>query len=449
MSAAASAKNSPSPQKALGGAGDAPPAGGGAMPASFMSDFSSFVRQLASATGDLSQLTCPSFLLNGISLLEYSQYWCDHPDLLWDIANPSHSDPADRLLAVVRWFISTLYGSYRSRYVETKSERKPYNPILGEQFFATWNDSKSTGWGEAKIAVEQVSHHPPVSAFHVQIPSVPVAGKPLITVQGHCGQKTVFATSTIKVTQVGRVRVTVHMPNAKPLTYTIFPLPELQICGLLSGTLFLELIGKTRIVAHEPSLSAGPVAEIEFIPKGWFTGDYFQIKGSLRACPTSDPLYTLSGSWAAKTKAVPAGGKDADAKILFDAETAKAEPRIVKPIEEMSEMESLNVWGEVTIALRGGRYSEASALKTTIEETQRKIRKDRKESGEAWTTELFDFVVPTLEGDLEGTTERDPQHRTRTQSSAPNGGEQDAEDDADASEPRGHWVFKDAPVVKP
>ncbi|KAJ1897512.1 Oxysterol-binding protein 4 [Kickxella alabastrina] len=35
------------------------------------SDFISFLKGVLSFTGDLSSLTCPSFLLNGISLLEY------------------------------------------------------------------------------------------------------------------------------------------------------------------------------------------------------------------------------------------------------------------------------------------------------------------------------------------------------------------------------------------
>jgi hypothetical protein len=45
-----------------------------------------------------------------------------------------------------------------------------------------------------------VSHHPPVSAFAINIPT----DNPAITVQGHCGQRTTFAsTGVIKVTQVG------------------------------------------------------------------------------------------------------------------------------------------------------------------------------------------------------------------------------------------------------
>jgi hypothetical protein len=47
------------------------------------------------------------------------------------------------MLEVVRWFISTLYGSYAYRSTEGRIEKKPYNPILGEQFFCKWEDPNS------------------------------------------------------------------------------------------------------------------------------------------------------------------------------------------------------------------------------------------------------------------------------------------------------------------
>jgi hypothetical protein len=42
------------------------------IPADQQSSFTSFLKTLASFTGDLSSLTCPSFLLAPTSLLEYS-----------------------------------------------------------------------------------------------------------------------------------------------------------------------------------------------------------------------------------------------------------------------------------------------------------------------------------------------------------------------------------------
>ena len=57
-------------------------------------------------------------------------------------------------MAVARWFLSTLYGSFRSR-CENQMEKKPFNPILGETFHCTWRDTNKIGWDESHIDVEQ------------------------------------------------------------------------------------------------------------------------------------------------------------------------------------------------------------------------------------------------------------------------------------------------------
>lgn len=44
------------------------------------------------------------------------------------------------MLAVTRWFMSTLWGSYASRCTNGQHEKKPYNPILGEQFLCKLGD---------------------------------------------------------------------------------------------------------------------------------------------------------------------------------------------------------------------------------------------------------------------------------------------------------------------
>jgi hypothetical protein len=156
------------------------------------SAFLAFLQQLASFTGDLSQLTAPSFMLNGISLLEYSAHWLDYPHLFAQIAEGS--SPEDRMVAAVKWFLSTLPGSYHERCVNG-SEKKPYNPILGEQFHCEWRDERQS-WKEARMTVEQVSHHPPVTAFFAEIPS---AG---VSLCGHYGQKSKFKGTYINVIQV-------------------------------------------------------------------------------------------------------------------------------------------------------------------------------------------------------------------------------------------------------
>lgn len=61
----------------------------------------------------------------------------------------------ERMLAVTRWFMSTLWGSYASRCTNGQHEKKPYNPILGEQFLCKLGDVECVceqgNWGEERL----------------------------------------------------------------------------------------------------------------------------------------------------------------------------------------------------------------------------------------------------------------------------------------------------------
>jgi hypothetical protein len=100
----------------------------------------------------------------------FSQYWGDHPKLFASISKGEN--PEERLLNATRWFISTLYGSYSSRSTTAGMEKKPYNPVLGEQYFAQWTGDAETG--DTVLKAEQVSHHPPVSVVCLLVCHLPI-----------------------------------------------------------------------------------------------------------------------------------------------------------------------------------------------------------------------------------------------------------------------------------
>ncbi len=116
-------------------------------------------QSIASFNGDLSSLTAPAFILSTTSLTEFSAYWAEHPSIF--VAPTQEPDPAKRSLLVLKWFLSTLKQSYSSRNEKLGSEKKPLNPFLGELFLGTWQDDA----GETHLISEQVSHHPPVTAY--------------------------------------------------------------------------------------------------------------------------------------------------------------------------------------------------------------------------------------------------------------------------------------------
>ncbi|KAJ1679528.1 Oxysterol-binding protein 4 [Spiromyces aspiralis] len=365
--------------------------------------FMGFLKQLVTFSGDLSSLTCPSFLLNGISLLEYSVHWCDFPKVLGAIAN--ETDHAQRMRRVAAWFVSTLYGSYYERVATKKTgEKKPFNPILGEQFHAKWVNDEI---GETTIVCEQVSHHPPVSALYLENPKLGIFGS------GHFCQQSKFKGTTLKVAQEGRM--TLRFRDSDEVY--CFTLPELNICSVLSGKPFLEMRGQTWIRSNK-----GYTAEFDWHTKPWLHGEYhkfdarifkdvvasagtsttgssvssfFSFGGSNSSCNNNNNnnerelLFKISGKWMDSSTIT--NVKTGEQEIFFDVNAQPKEHMIVTPIEQQSDLESRKVWLKVAEAIKKGDYDIATKEKTAIEEHQRALRRERKANGVEWTPKLFQY----------------------------------------------------------
>ncbi|KAJ1993709.1 Oxysterol-binding protein 4 [Dimargaris cristalligena] len=385
------------------------------VPSHMMGEFYGFLKNLGSFTGDLSALTCPSFLLSGDSVLEYCTHWCDQPSLFSSISDPALA-PEARMVAVCRWFISTLYGSYYAR-AAVSNEKKPFNPILGEQLVGTWDDPETNT--QTRLVCEQVSHHPPVSAVFLEN-----AAKGIF-LNAHTGQKSKFTGTTIKAVQTGYA--TLHLRHTDEV-YTI-TFPDLYIRSLITGKPFMEIVGSTWIRSNR-----GYVAVFKYIGKPWFGGEYHRFKGSIYHVPANpsppssssskknaaaksslqnqsasgdivvDPmavdngkvanaerLYTIEGRWMAQSTLT--NVKTGDTSPLFDATSHRPIPISVVPITEQGPLESRRVWQQVAKAINEGDFGTASAHKSEIENHQRQLRKERKDKGEDWVPEYFRFAT--------------------------------------------------------
>ena len=56
------------------------------------------------------------------------------------------------MLAVVAWWINNQWHSYGSPFSGGRAVKKPYNPILGEQFTCHWEDPEG---GKTELLAEQ------------------------------------------------------------------------------------------------------------------------------------------------------------------------------------------------------------------------------------------------------------------------------------------------------
>lgn len=341
---------------------------GAAVPSSSKGSWTGFLKQLASFNGDLSTMTAPAFILSTTSLTEFSAYWAEMPRLL--VAPAAEKDPQKRALLVTKWFLSTLKQQYASRNEKLGSEKKPLNPFLGELFLGKWEDAS----GETQLVSEQVSHHPPVTAYSIW------NEKHGVRLQGYNAQKASFR-STINVRQVGHAIL--HI-DAYDEDYLI-TFPSLHIEGLIRGSPYVELNKSSYIVS-----SSGFTTRIDYAGAGWVSG----TKNSLSAVifphgkekSKSDIIYTIDGTWNDSFTV-----KDAS-KHVVDSYDAKSEPKTALQVADVANqdpLESRRAWKKVADAIIKGDMNLVAHEKTLIEEQQRALRKQEAASNQPWERTFF------------------------------------------------------------
>jgi hypothetical protein len=98
-------------------------------------------------------------------------------------------DPLERFKIVMTCTVALIQ--------QCQSFEKPLNPVLGETYQARCPDG-------AQLYVEQTSHHPPISHFHVEGPD----GKYQMSGYNECRVK--FSMNSINVHAVGHKKFTFH-----------------------------------------------------------------------------------------------------------------------------------------------------------------------------------------------------------------------------------------------
>lgn len=347
---------------------------GGAVPKDQRQGWGQFLKSIATFSGDLSSMTAPSFILSPVSLVEFPAYWGEHPDQFAQISKGKNE--VERMALVLKWFVSTLKGQFTARNTSMGSEKKPLNPILGETFLGQWPEKN--GRGDTILTAEQVSHHPPVTAYNIQ------NKKAGVTLEGHNAQKTSFSGRTISVKQVGHAMLRVKLPDSDQEELYLITLPHLVIEGLWYGSPYVELTGQSYIQS-----SSGILTTLTYAGKGYFSGKAHSYKATIGA--GGNTLHTIEGEWSGvskyKGKSVSGGSND----VFWDASTEREEVS-VEPLEKQSPMESRNVWRTVAHGIRTQDYDTASRDKARIENEQRQKRKDEAASGSPHQLEYFVHV---------------------------------------------------------
>jgi len=312
---------------------------------------------------DLSRVTLPTFILEPKSFLEKLTDFMTHPDLVLGAA--SLDTPFDRLKAISRWYMSGFY-------IRPKGVKKPYNPILGEMFRASWDHGTSKSF----YVSEQVSHHPPVSAFYG---SNRGAG---FVLNGSILFRSKFTGNSTAAILDGFA--TVYCLNYDEEYTMTFPTAFAR--GILWGTLLMELGGTVIIKCEKTDMKT----EIEFKTKGFWGGDYNLVAGKIMH--KKKTLYNFTGKWDKQLHGK--GHKDKKEELFWDPHSDMAASGLdmqVRSIDEQENYESRRLWQKVSTALIANDQETATDEKFTIEDAQRRAVKDREEKNITYTPRHFKY----------------------------------------------------------
>ncbi|KAJ6331766.1 hypothetical protein OIU76_010198 [Salix suchowensis] len=224
----------------------------------------------------------------------------------------------ERFISVVAWSISTTRAPAFGV--------APYNPVLGE----THHVSR----GSLNVLLEQVSHHPPVSALHA----------------------------------------TDEKENIE-FIWCQHPVPKFH------GTrVEVEVLGKRqlKLLNHgETYMMKSPKLNVKFLPPriDWI--------GDVNICCQETGLEADT----VKVKDIN-NGKET---VIYDAKEVFSELKtpVVETLQRIWPTESAAVWSEVNSSILSKNWSKARDEKSSVEDNQRKLAKERNSKGETWVPKLF------------------------------------------------------------
>ncbi|KAH7674681.1 Oxysterol-binding protein [Dioscorea alata] len=284
--------------------------------------------------------------------------YCINDDYLSKCVEGSSS--LERFTAVVAWNLSMIRPPIFGL--------APYNPVLGE----THHVSRGT----LNILLEQVSHHPPVTALHATDEDKNIE---LIWCQ-HPTPK--FHGTTVEATMDGRRQLKLarfdenYEMETPKLLIRILPIPG------------IEWVGNVRIKCKESGLEA----DLCFHKTNPFLGfgkNSRLVKGKIFYSNSLRTIYEIEGHWdrTVALKDVNSG----ESRVIYNAKEAigKLTPPSIKDPKGLQPSESVVVWSEVSRSILDKDWGKAREAKRSIEEKQRELQRERKSKGEVWVPKHF------------------------------------------------------------
>nr|XP_023682531.1 oxysterol-binding protein-related protein 1-like isoform X1 [Paramormyrops kingsleyae]XP_023682532.1 oxysterol-binding protein-related protein 1-like isoform X1 [Paramormyrops kingsleyae]XP_023682533.1 oxysterol-binding protein-related protein 1-like isoform X1 [Paramormyrops kingsleyae]XP_023682534.1 oxysterol-binding protein-related protein 1-like isoform X1 [Paramormyrops kingsleyae]XP_023682535.1 oxysterol-binding protein-related protein 1-like isoform X1 [Paramormyrops kingsleyae]XP_02 len=356
---------------------------------------------------ELSKITMPVIFNEPLSFLQRLTEYMEHTYLIHR-AN-SASDSIERMKCVAAFAVSAVASQW-------ERTGKPFNPLLGETYELVRED---LGF---RLISEQVSHHPPVSAFYAE------GLKNDFVFHGSIYPKLKFWGKSVEAEPKGII--TLELPKyGEAYTWTN---PTCCVHNIIVGQLWIEQYGNVEVINHK----SGEKCCLSFKPCGLFGKELHKVEGYILD-KSKKKLCALYGKWTEclytldpaaydthkkndrknaeeKKGKHGSGAEEIEEMPLPDVETVEMIPgsqllwRIAPRPPNSTEMYSFTLFAmqlneldkdmEGVIpktdcrlrpdirAMENGDIDLASEEKKRLEEKQRAARKVRSKSDEDWKT---------------------------------------------------------------
>lgn len=283
--------------------------------------------------------------------------YCINNDMLKKCVEGESS--IERFKAVVAWSISTvrplMFGV------------APYNPILGE--------THHVSNGTINVLLEQVSHHPPVSALHASDVKGNIdivwCQSPVPKFLGTHIDTEVQGTRKLKIISKNET----YIMNSPKLVIRLLPLPG------------VHWLGNVTIVCQETGIRAELCYRGNSILP--LPSIHRSVKGKIFTSTSSTAMYDITGHWDRNViiKDLTSGKKS----VLYSAMEAISglrTPIVVDP-KGLSPTESAVVWRDANQAILESQWDKAKEAKSCVEERQREVTRRSNLGGEKWVPRHF------------------------------------------------------------
>eukprot|EP01135_Chromosphaera_perkinsii_P004532 Nk52_evm2s288 gene=Nk52_evmTU2s288 len=318
---------------------------------------------------DLTRVVLPTFILEPRSFLQKLSDYNFYCELLENAIK--EKDPQLRMVAIVKYYLAGFH-------IRPKGMKKPYNPILGETFRCRWDHDDGSF---THFVSEQVSHHPPISAFYCS------NRKKGFTINGSIAPKSKFWGNSAGSILEGFA--TLYLIGAGE-EYTI-QFPTAYCKGIFVGTLTMEMGGPVTIECKQTGLKC----EMEFKLKPMIGGSPDQIVGKIKS--GKETVGYVNGCWALggeiEYSDSKKGSKKGKGEILLKIDenfVKRRAPVDFVKFEEQGSFESEKLWKHVSDAIMQGDQVKATDEKKILEDSQREAAARLKEQGRKWETKLFE-----------------------------------------------------------